>query len=205
MELRDAIGQITEIRQQMARGEVFRGYRSLTVGFVGLVGVLAAIAQRYLLPSPADDLKAYLTLWISVAAVAVLLVALGLWRRVCTTESAMVRQSTSLSVDQLLPSIAVGALLTMAIYLGAKDVGWMLPGLWSFVFGLGVFASLRQLPRQAFWAGVYFAVCGFGCLIWGQGANAFSPWQMGTSFGGGLLISAAILHRTLERTDDSQE
>ena len=37
MELRDALGQITEIRQQMARGEVFRGYRSLTVGVVGLL------------------------------------------------------------------------------------------------------------------------------------------------------------------------
>jgi hypothetical protein len=205
MEPREALSQITEIRQQMARGEAFRGYRALTVGAVGLIGVLAAIAQPYLVPSPASALGAYLALWISVAGASVMLVALGLWRRVRATGSPMVRQSTSLSADQLLPSVAVGALLTMAIYLGAKDVSWMLPGLWSFVFGLGVFASLRQLPRQAFWVGVYFAVCGFGCLIWGQGANAFSPWQMGISFGGGLLISAAILYWKLERTDDSQE
>ena len=81
MELREALGQITEIRQQMARSEVFRGYRSVTVGSVGLMGVLAAIAQPYLVPSPTTDLKAYLTLWITVAAVACLLVAWGLWRR----------------------------------------------------------------------------------------------------------------------------
>ena len=62
MELSDALGQISEIRQQMARSEVFRGYRSLTVGSVGLMGVLAAIAQPYLVPSPANDLEAYLTL-----------------------------------------------------------------------------------------------------------------------------------------------
>ena len=205
MELREALGQITEIRQQMARSEVFRGYRSLMVGSVGLMGVLAAIAQPYLVPSPANDLEAYLTLWISVAAVALLLVALGLWRRVRTTGSPMVRQSTLLSADQFLPCVAVGTLVTLGIYRGAPDVGWMLPGLWSFVFSLGIFASYRQLPRQVFWVGVYFAVCGFGCLLWGQGTNAFSPWQMGISFGGGLLIGAAILYWTLERTDDSQE
>jgi hypothetical protein len=205
MELREALGQISEIRQQMARSEVFRGYRSLTVGSVGLMGVLAAIAQPYLVPSPANDLEAYLTLWISVAAVAFLLVALGLWRRVRTTESPMVRQSTLLSADQFLPCVAVGALVTLGIYRGAQDVGWMLPGLWSLVFSLGIFASYRQLPRQVFGVGVYFAVCGFGCLLWGQGTNAFSPWQMGISFGGGLLIGAAILYWTLERTDDSQE
>ena len=205
MELREALGQISEIRQRMARSEVFRGYRSLTVGSVGLMGVLAAIAQPYLVPSPANDLEAYLTLWVSVAAVAFLLVALGLWRRVRTTESPMVRESTLLSADQFLPCVAVGALVTLGIYRGARDVGWMLPGLWSFVFSLGIFASYRQLPRQVFWVGVYFTVCGFGCLLLGQGTNAFSPWQMGIGFGGGLLIGAAILYWTLERTDDSQE
>lgn len=205
MELREALGQITEIRQQMARSEVFRGYRSLTVGSVGLMGVLAAIAQPYLVPSPANDLAAYLTLWIGVAAVAFLLVAFGLWRRVRATESPMVRQSTLRSAERFLPCVAVGVLVTLAIYRGAPDVGWMLPGLWSFVFSLGIFALYRQLPRQVFWVGVYFAVCGFGCLLWGQGTNAFSPWQMGISFGGGKLLGAAILYWTLERNDDAQE
>ena len=205
MELPEALGQITEIRQQMARSEVFRGYRCLTVGSVGLMGVLVAIAQPYLVPSPANDLEAFLTLWISVAAVAFLLVALGLWRRVRTTGSPMVRESTLLTADQFLPCVAVGALLTLGIYRGAQDVGWMLPGLWSLVFSLGVFASYRQLPRQVFWVGVYFTVCGFVCLLWGQGTNAFSPWQMGISFGGGLLVGAAILYWTLERNDDPQE
>lgn len=205
MELREALGQITEIRQQMAQSELFHGYRPLTVGSVGLMGVLAAIAQPYLVPSPANDLEAYLTLWISVAAVAFLLVALRLWQRVRATRSPMVRQSTLLSAGQFLPCVAIGTLMTLAIYRGAQDAGWMLPGLWSLVFSLGVFASYRQLPRQAFWVGAYFASCGFGCLLWGHGANAFAPWQMGISFGGGQLMSAAILHRTLERTYGSQE
>ena len=205
MEPREALSQITEIREQMAQGQVFRGYRSMTVGAVGLMGILAAIAQPHLVPAPADDLKSYLALWTGVAALASLLVTLATWRLVRETRSPLVRQTAILSAERLLPCAIVGALITVAIYRGAPDVGWMLPGLWSFVYGLAVFSSYRQLPRQAFWVGIYFATCGFGCLLWGQGANAFSPWQMGISFGGGLMLSAAILYWTLERTNESQE
>lgn len=205
MEPREALSQITEIREQMAQSQLFHGYRSLTVGAVGLMGVVAAVAQPHLVPAPADDLRTYLTLWIGVAAVAFLLVSLATWRLVRATGSPMVRQSALLSAERLLPCVVVGALITLGIYHGAPDVGWMLPGLWSFVYGLAVFSAYRQLPRQAFWVGIYFATCGFACLLWGQGANAFSPWQMGISFGGGLLMSAGILYWTLERSDDSHE
>ena len=205
MEVRDALDQITEIRQQMAQSQVFRGYRSLTVGAVGLLGVLAAIAQPFLVPAPAENLEAYLMLWIGVAAVALVLVAVGLWRRVRAAGSPMLRDSALLSADQFLPSVVVGALLTLGIYYGARDTAWMLPGLWSLVFSLGIFAVHRQLPRQVFWVGVYFAMCGFGCLLWGHGAHAFSPWQMGVSFGGGKLIGAVILYSTLERNHAAQE
>ena len=46
MELREALSQITQIRQQMAQSEVFRGYRSITVGFSGVLGLLASFAKR---------------------------------------------------------------------------------------------------------------------------------------------------------------
>ena len=205
MEPQEALGQINEIRQQMAQSQVFRGYRSLTVGVVGVMGIVAAVAQPYVVPSPEGDLITYLGLWVAVAVLSVGIVAVALWRRVRATGSPMVQQLTLLSADRLVPPMAIGALLTLAIYQAAPEVGWMLPGLWSFVFSLGVFASSRQLPKQAFWVGVYFALCGFACLLWGRGANAYSPWQMGVSFGGGMLISAAVLYWTLERNDDSKE
>ena len=205
MDLRDALGQITEIRENMAQGRVFRGYRSLTVGSVGMLAVAAAVSQPYLVPSPADQVSAYLTLWVGVAVVAFGLVAVGLWRRVRITGSPMVRQATILSAEQFLPCVVVGALVTLGIYLGARDAAWMLPGLWSLVFSLGVFALHRQLPKPVFWVGVYFAMCGLACLLWGNGAHAFSPWQMGVSFGGGKLMGAAILYWTLERNHDAPE
>ena len=46
MELREALTQITEIRLQLARTEVFRGYRAMPVAFSGGVALLAAVIQR---------------------------------------------------------------------------------------------------------------------------------------------------------------
>ncbi len=205
MELREALCQISEIRQQMARTEVFRGYRSLTVATSGLLAVLAAVFQSSFVVAPFGALESYLTLWISVAALSAALAAGEMWWRSRSSGSAIARQMTLLAIEQFLPSIAVGALLTLSIYRVAPDVAWMLPGLWSLVFSLGVFASYRLLPRQVFWVGLYYVVCGVGCLTWGQGANALSPWQMGISFGGGQLLTAAILYWTLERADACQE
>ena len=52
MDLSDALDQISEIRAHMARSEVFRGYRSLTVGFSGLAGLATAAVQAIWLPQP---------------------------------------------------------------------------------------------------------------------------------------------------------
>ena len=46
MQLDDALRQISDIRHQMARSEVFRGYRSVTVGLSGGLGcLLVPLAQ----------------------------------------------------------------------------------------------------------------------------------------------------------------
>ena len=52
MDLREAMSQIAEIRQQMARTEVFRGYRSVPVAFSGVLAWAAAIAQSVWIPDP---------------------------------------------------------------------------------------------------------------------------------------------------------
>jgi hypothetical protein len=108
---------------------------------------------------------------------------------------------TGLAVEQFLPSVVVGALLTACIYRGAPQVAWTLPGLWSLIFALGIFASCRLLPRQVFWIALFYLLAGCVGLLWGQDSRAFSPWQMGITFGGGQLMSAAILYWVLERSD----
>ena len=203
MELDDALRQISDIRQQMARSEVFRGYRSVTVGFSGVLALLAAAFQPQWVASPESELGRYLGLWLGVAAISLIVAGAEMAWRARNAGPGLARDRTLLAVEQFLPSLIVGALLTLSIYRGAPQVAWMLPGLWSLVYGLGVFASYRLLPAQVFWIGSYYVLCGCGCLLWGQGDNAFSPWQMGISFGGGQVLGAAILYWTLERTDVS--
>ena len=205
MQLDEALRQISDIRQQMAQSGVFRGYRSLTVGSSGVVGLLAAAFQSRWVPSPESNLDRYLALWVGVAFVSLAVAGSEMYWRARVAGSELARERTVLAVHQFLPCVVVGALLTLCIYRAAPQVAWMLPALWSLVYGLGVFASYRLLPRQVSWVGSYYVLCGCGWLLWGQGANAFSPWQMGVSFGGGQLLGAAILYWTLERTDDSAQ
>ena len=203
MELREALRQISDIRACVARGEVFRGYRSLTVGFSGVVGIVTAWLQsRWLAGASGDsiaELNDFLMLWVGAASISVLVVAAELCWRAHVAGPGLSREMTRLAVEQFLPCVVVGALLTVSIARYAPQSGWMLPGLWAFVFALGVFASARVLPRQVFWIGSYYVACGCLCLQWGQGDQAFSAWQMGVTFGGGQLLSAAILYWTLER------
>ena len=114
----------------------------------------------------------------------------------------LARDMTVLATEQFLPCLAIGALLTLCIVQSTPQVAWMLPGLWAFVFGLGVFASCRLLPPQAVWVGIYYTTCGCICLSWGaRSENVLSPWLMAVTFGGGQLLAAAILYCTLERAD----
>jgi hypothetical protein len=201
LELREALGQIAEIRQQMAQSEYFRGYRSTTVAFSGGLALVAAACQPIIVGSATSDLDRYLALWIGVAAISLAAAALPIGWRNCMADAGLSRQMTRLACEQFLPCVAVGALLTLAIARGAREVAWMLPGLWSLVFSLGIFASYRLLPRQVHWVGAYYVACGLGCLLWGQAEHALSPWLMAVSFGGGQLLGAGLLYWNLERTD----
>lgn len=203
MELREALQQISDIRQQMARGEVFRGYRALTVGSSGVLGLLAATLQSRWVASPQEDLDRYLILWIGVAIVSASIAGCELFFRARQSGPGLARDMTQLAVEQFLPCVVVGALLTACIYRSAPETGWMLPGLWSLLFGMGVFASCRLLPSLVVWAGFYYVVCGCVLLSLGQGEHSLKPWQMAVPFGGGQLLVAAILYWTLERKHEA--
>jgi hypothetical protein len=199
MELQHALAQVSEIREHLARTELFRGYRSLTVGFSGLVGLAAASVQVVCLPQPTERLAAYLALWIGAAALNVIVVGAELWLRASKTRTYLARQTTLFAVEQFMPSLVVGGLLTLVIVNRARESAWMLPGLWALVFSLGIFASCRLLPRAVFAVGLWYLVAGVVALIWGQGTAALSPWIMGITFGMGQLFAAVIFHVTLER------
>jgi hypothetical protein len=199
MELREALTQITEIRLQLARTEVFRGYRAMPVAFTGAVALLAALVQSATIDEPSVQIGAYLTLWIGAAVVSVLAAGLEMLMRARDAALPLRRAQTWLAYEQFLPCIAAGALVTFVLVRVSPQNAPMLPGLWQIFYSLGIFASCRLLPRATFWVAVFYLGTGLAVLSLGQGESALSPWTMGLPFGVGQSLAAAVLYCTLER------
>lgn len=201
MELHEALSQITEIRQRMAGVQVFRGYRAATTAFSGLAAMAAALIQAWWIPQPQEHLGAYLALWVTAAAISIIVVGAEIVLRHWRMAAPMYRDVTVMAVEQFVPSVVAGGLVTFVLW-PAPQTLWMLPGLWAIIFGLGVLASGRLLPRGVSWVGGYYLLAGMLCLAFAKDANAFSPWAMGVTFGLGQLLAAGALYWTLERKRD---
>jgi hypothetical protein len=199
MELRDALTQISEIRLQLARNEVFRGYRAMPVAFSGGIAVLAAVIQSVTMPDPVAEIGPYLVLWIGAAIVSGLATGLEMMIRARNSTTTKTRELTWLALEQFCPALMAGALLTVVLVRAAPESLWMLPGLWQILFALGVFASCRLLPKPTFWVGVFYLGTGLAVIALAHGSAALSPWSMGLPFGIGQIMAALVLYFTLER------
>lgn len=201
MDLHEALTQISEIRQQVARTETFRGFKSTPVAFSGVLAWTAALVQHQWMTAPSESPEAYLCLWVGAAVVSMAFTGVFMVLHCWQSPSALTKSNTLLTVGQFAPSVVAGSFVTFAIYRHAPQCLWLLPGLWPIFLSLGVFASYRLLPRETFWIGVYYLGAGLASLMFAQDEWAFSPWAMGLTFGVGQFLSAAVLYWTLERAD----
>jgi hypothetical protein len=201
-DLYKALAQIQAIRGQVARGSEFRGYGPETVAATGLLAMAAAVLQAAALKNPAANMPGYLGLWITTAALAVLVTGFQTITRTRRVHSGLARQMMFSAAESFLPAIAAGVLVTLALVRSSAQDLWMLPGLWQIFYGLGIFASCRFLPRQMFAVGVWFLATGALCLMTGRGEHALSAWEMGFPFGIGQLLIAAVLKFGFREADD---
>jgi hypothetical protein len=192
-ELRQALDDISAIRSQVARGTQFRGYGPLSIASSGILAMLVAAAQSHWGASSTRHLNVFLAVWISTAAVALCLSALETIFRVRRVHSGLALEMIQAAVEQFLPCMVVGLLLTVVLMQIAPQDSWMLPGLWAVIFSLGVFASCRFLPRQMFAVGAWYLAAGLVSLLVAAGRHALLPWAMGLPFGIGQLLVAAVL------------
>ena len=112
MELREALSQIADIRIRMAETELFRGYRSAPIALSGLLAVGAASVQPFLVSEPTRDVRAYCTLWITVAVLSVTAVGLTMVLRDHFGGASRTRDVTLFALTQLAPSLVAGGLIT---------------------------------------------------------------------------------------------
>lgn len=195
MDLTKALDQLADIHQHLHRTEVYRGYRSQTIAFTGLVALAGAMAQPSLV-GVADN-GAVVLYWATLAALNVGVVALDIICDYYRRYSLMQRRMTLRVVGQFLPALAVGAVITYALFTNTHQVG-LLPGLWSLVFATGLFASRPYLPQGVGWVGLFYLVTGATLLLTAT-SGLGSPWLMGVVFGGGQLALSAVLYWNLER------
>jgi len=191
-DLHKAIGDISSIRMQVARSTEFRGYGPATLAATGLFAMAAAVAQALWLPDPVNHVAAYLALWVTTAILSAGLIGSQMRSRTRRIHSGLADEMIRMAVEQFVPSVAAGALLTYVIPRFAPAQVWMLPGLWQVTFSLGVFSSCRFLPRPMLAAGTWYLATGLGCIVLG-GNRALSPWTMGVAYGVGQLLVAGVL------------
>jgi hypothetical protein len=192
-ELRDALADLNAIRVQVARGTQFRGYGPTSIAATGALALTVAMAQSLFLNGAQRHIATFLALWISTAVVAVAASAWETFSRTQRFHVGVSREMLQSAIEQFLPPLVVGVLLTAVLTQAAPDEVWMLPGLWEIAFSLGVFASVRFLPRSVFAVGLWYLICGLTCLAVESGPRVLSPWEMGIPFGIGQLLVAAVL------------
>jgi hypothetical protein len=187
-----ALGDITSIRRQVARSTEFRGYGAATLAATGLIAITAAITQAFLLPDPSNHIANYLRIWITTAILSAVLIGMQTLARTRRIHSGMADEMILMAVEQFLPSVGAGALITIVLMRFVPALVWMLPAFWQITFSLGVFASCRFLPRPMAVAGAWYLLTGLTCIGLGD-TRALSPWSMGIAYGVGQLIVSAVL------------
>jgi hypothetical protein len=196
MQLNDALMQIAQIRRQLARSEVFRGYRAATTAFSGLVAVMAAAAQSLWLPG---SVWGALILWLSAAVLSLAVVGIEMFLSCRRNASALQNELTFTAIEQFVPCLVAGALLTFVLTRFSPEELWLMPGLWGVLFGLGVFASRRLLPRGIGAVGGWYLLSGLCSIAMASQTAEFCAWHMGVIFGCGQFAAAGVFYWNLER------
>jgi hypothetical protein len=191
-DLNRALGDISSIRRQMARSTEFHGYGPATLAGTGALAFAAAEVQAHWVLYPRLHPFQYLCVWIATAILSATLIGAQMFTRTRRIHSGLADEMILQAVEQFLPSAAAGALVAFVLARFVPAELWMLPGLWQVIFGLGIFASCRFLPRPIAAAGAWYMLSGLFCIRLANG-RALSPWAMGIPYGVGQLLVAGIL------------
>jgi hypothetical protein len=193
-DLDKALADIFAIRSQIAAGTAFRGYGPAAVAATGGLALATAIVQFLWLDDPSAHPLEFFAGWAIAALVSGGMIWIEMQARSRRHHSGLADVMIHQAIEQFLPAGVAGVLLAVMLLKFAPETLWLLPGLWQVLVSLGIFASVRSLPRTVAFAGAWYFVAGFGCLLLASQSHTLSPWTMGLPFVIGQLLMAAILH-----------
>ena len=164
---------------------------------------LSADVQARWVALPAEHIGGYLAVWIATAAVSAALIVVQMQTRARRMHSAMADEMIRMAIEQFLPALIAGLLVTVVLAEFVTQAVWMLPGVWQLIYSLGVFSSCRFLPRLVMVGGAWYLLTALVCLGFGD-ARALSPWTMGLAYGAGQMLIAAALYAGAEGATDEE-
>lgn len=197
MDVSRALNQIAEIHQQIAKGEVYRGYRPVPVAASGVIGLVAAALQPRHIAT--QDPTAFVVYWSVVAGVAGLVGISELAYNYVVRENAPDRRRTRRVIGQFLPSLLAAVAVTASFVHLSTALVPLLPGIWAICFGIGVFASRPYLPRASGFVALFYYAAGIVLLWRANGLESLGAWWVGGTFGIGQLAAALVLYWHLDR------
>jgi hypothetical protein len=193
-DLDKALADIVAIRSQLAAGTAFRGYGPATMAATAGVALLTALVQHVLLDDATAQPASFLLGWALAAFMSLSMIGFEMRARSRRHHSGLADAMIHQAVEQFLPAGIAGVLLAVLLWKFVPESVWMLPGLWQVLTSLGVFASVRSLPRTVALAGAWYFLAGFAVLWLASATHTLSPWSMGLPFVMGQGLMAAILH-----------
>ena len=189
MRTQDAIDRLSLIHDQLARAEVYPGFRPPAVALVGVFGLLAAAVQ------PDASAVGFVTYWLAVAAGGAALGFASAARSYAREEDELARRRTRRVMAQFLPALFAGTAVTLGVWRAGPEVTYLL-------LGLGVIAARPHLPAAVWAVGVGYVIAGAALLLTADPTAEPSGWAVGGVFGIGHLATAVALQAG--RRDDDE-
>jgi hypothetical protein len=194
-----ALADITSIRSQLAAGTMFRGFGPAVIAATGGLALVTAGAQSVWPDELAREPFVFLMCWAATAVVSAALIGAEMLARSRRHHAGLADAMILNAIEQFLPAGFAGGAIAGVLLIFAPEALWILPGLWQILVALGIFASVRTLPRSITLVGAWYFVAGICVLIIASFSQTLSPqnlspWSMGLPFAIGQFLMAAVLH-----------
>ena len=202
MNIHQALSGIAQIRQQIDRAESYRGFRSATTAFSGVLAIVCGvllsqttIASEFF-PS-ASAPSQFLIAWIAIACISITVACFEMLMRASRDDSGLVWRMHRNIAIQAVPTFAIGVMLTWLF--ADNSLVIVLPGVWAMIYGQVLIACVQHLPAASRWVAAYFIVGGIVAIIFFASTIEGLHLQMMTLFGVGQLALGCVLHWNMER------
>ena len=190
----DPSRQIDEIHRRLAVTTGFSGFRPEFVLSVALFATAVAVGIE-LFGFVERSIKDVLYVWIGIAAVIVVITAIGVVIPAARASSRLARAAAKGVSFQLAPVLAVGLSASLLLINNHSELVWILPSLWSAVMGLGIVSMMPYLPAPTGTAALWYFACSVVLYRFAPDTSRELNRAMGIVFGGGHFLTGLLLFK----------